>query len=142
MRLLTHKDIIGSRIHRVFHVDLPIEKGSDFQPRHIVVELVSGIMFCLQQDHPICNNLSEPAHVLTTDMQMNSDPLFQQESCKDLDSQVTGVFLPYGWEDSFGLSLENGFALHDSFSMTDNGAQFYRPSPETLSEFIPITLPE
>jgi hypothetical protein len=60
----------------------------------------------------------------------------------NLSSAIQKIVRPYDWLYSFGVMLENGVSIHDSFSCWENGAIIYRPSPQTLADFVDVTLPE
>src|SRR4051812_47180185 len=46
-------DVIGKRIRFILQRDLPYNKEQEFQERHVIIELESGLRFGLQQDDEI-----------------------------------------------------------------------------------------
>lgn len=140
MRLLTRNDILGARIRRVFEIPLPVD--GDFQPNHIIAELDSGLQIPFQQEQEIALDPSKPARLAGSDKPILAEPTLDQEKNPELNSPIVGVFLPWGWDYSLGILLQNGFVLHEGFSLYSNGVMLYHPAESTSSAFIPLILPD
>jgi hypothetical protein len=136
------REIIGGRIRRVCHVNLPKDPEEDFQERLIVVEMESGLKFTLQQESKITDPQTGKGLVFPDSGQLKLETVIDSSEKGDLNSPVASLVFPYGWTNSLGVLLENSFAMYDGFSDWDNGVLFHRVGDETRSNLVPFDLPD
>jgi len=136
---ITREDVLGKRIRRVFHVDLP--RTEKFQPRSIVIELESGLRFSLEQDSKVVDPVSGLGVLFPYPNSKGLNPVLEAAHEPNLDSPVKAMVTPYGWEYDCGVRLENGYVIHDGFSDWDNGVVFYLPDAETKAALVEFDLP-
>lgn len=134
MRYISIQQLIGCRIKTVLHVNL--KKIDDFQERIILIDLVPYGLIDL--DYQSQNVKLENGTLIASGFAppANTIPEFTQATHPELNSPISGVFIPFGWETQMGISLENGFVLHNGFSMNDNGAMLYNATTTTRDEFV------
>lgn len=139
-KAIKRHEIIGKLVRSIFHVDLPFDKEQQYQNRLIVVELESGLRFSLQQGAEILDPISGVGFVYPYVESAKMNLVLESSREPNLVSPIQTLVLPYGWKDEFGLVLENGFALHSSFSDGENIAQFYHPDARTKSSLVQFDL--
>lgn len=143
-KLIYRDEIIGKRISRVFHFNVRYDREKEFQERLIVVELETGLRFAIQSENDVLDPVSGMALIypsLDTSLELDVELSLPDESEKNFNSPIRSIVLPYGWTNSIGLILENGFCLHDGFSMWGNSANFYLldlPSEDMAEIDLPI----
>lgn len=136
MSAMKVSEMIGEKIRVVFHKDLDLKDG--FQERLIIIDLSSGVKVSLQQEMAIFSGAERTGRIAIWGRDQNTESLQRQidiASEANLDSKITRLFIPYRWNDSLGVMLENGYVLHDGFSEHDNGILFYKPDEQTLKAF-------
>ena len=133
-------DVIGKRIRSVYHLKLPYDQKEKYQGRLIIVELDSGLRFSLRQEHRVINEQTGKVSISRYAGTAGLEVVIDSDAEAHVGSPIKTVIIPYEWEFSFGLLLENGYVLHDGFGESDNGALFYLPSPETRVKLVLIDI--
>lgn len=140
--LIYREDVIGKRIKRVSHFNLPFDPEGEFQERLIIVELETGLRFSLQKETNVLDPVSGLALIYSYEEQKELELVVDIKSEPNLESFIKSIALPYGWDNRVALILENGFVMHDGFSMWDNGVVFYVPTPPVEESMAEIELPK
>lgn len=142
-KYIAQDEIIGVRILQVKHVHLRYYGEHRYEERLVVVRLESGLQFSLQQDISSLSNTGAGfVRIYPYTGCEAGDVAFDSHSDRNLDSPITRVVREYESEFEFALVLENGFVLHNGYSLWGNSADLDKNMPEFESNFEDLNLPE